>query len=218
MVAPLIPYTIKGVIWYQGESNGGRGKQYQTLFPLMISDWRQRWGEGNFPFLFVQIAPYKGNDPAIREAQLLTFKSVPATAMVVTTDIGDPTNIHPTHKRPVGERLALAARALAYGEKIEYSGPVFNSAKIDGAKVVISFTHVGGGLLAKDGPLKGFELAGADKKFTPAQAQIQGDTIIVTSAQVPSPAFVRYGYTQSPDVNLFNQDGLPASPFRTDQD
>lgn len=218
MIAPLIPFPIKGAIWYQGESNGGRGRQYQTLFPLMIADWRQRWGEGDFPFLFVQIAPYRGADSAIREAQLLTFKSAPNTDMVVTTDIGDPNDIHPTHKAPVGERLALAARVLAYGEKTEYSGPVFDSAKIAGPQVTLSFTHVGGGLVAKDGPLKGFELAGADKKFVPAEAQIQGQTVVVTSDRAPNPVYVRYGWAPSPEVNLFNNDGLPASPFRTDTD
>jgi sialate O-acetylesterase len=203
------------VIWYQGESNGGRGAQYRTLFPALIADWRARWHEGAFPFLFVQIAPYRAADPAIREAQLLTALRVPETAMTVTADVGDATNIHPSHKRPVGERLALAARALAYGEKIEYSGPLMDAARVDGAKIDVSFTHAGG-LAAKGGPVAGFQIAGADQKFVPANAEISGATVSVSSPAVPHPRYVRYGWSQAPDGNLFNAAGLPASPFRTD--
>lgn len=213
-IAPLIPYAIKGFIWYQGESNGG--KEYRTMLPRLISDWREKWGQGDFPFLFVQIAPYKDKKPEIREAQLLTWQKVPNTAMVVTTDVGDAANIHPKRKEPVGARLALAARAIAYGEKIEYSGPIFEGLRIEGSKAVVRFTHLGGGLVAKDGPLKGFTIAGADKKFVTAEAEIQEGTVIVSSRQVGAPMAVRYGWANAPDTNLFNQEGLPASPFRSD--
>jgi sialate O-acetylesterase len=216
MIAPLIPYAIRGVIWYQGESNSGQGKQYQTLFPLMIADWRAQWKQGVFPFLFVQIAPYKKMTPEIREAQLLTWEKMPNTAMVVTADVGDAEDIHPTHKEPVGARLALAARALAYGEKIEYSGPVFKSMKVEGNRAILSFTHVDSGLVAKDGELKGFTIAGTNKNFFPAKAEILDDTVVVSSEQVSAPVAVRYGWANVPDVNLFNREGLPATPFRTD--
>ncbi|MGA2854507.1 MAG: sialate O-acetylesterase, partial [Verrucomicrobiota bacterium] len=165
MIAPLLPYAMRGVIWYQGESNVGREQQYQTLFPAMIADWRRAWGEGDFPFLFVQIAPYRDMTPEIREAQLLSWQRTKNTAMAVTIDCGDANDIHPAHKQPMGARLALAARALACGEKLEYSGPVFDSMKIKGANAVLHFTHLGGGLVAKDGELKGFTVAGADKLF-----------------------------------------------------
>ena len=215
MLAPLQPYAIRGVIWYQGESNNGRHAEYQTLFPAMIANWRQAWKQGDFPFLFVQIAPFKNMSPEIREAQLLSWKKTPLTAMVVTTDHGDANDIHPTEKEPVGERLALAARALAYNEKIEYSGPVFEKLKIDGPRAVLSFSHLGGGLVAKDGPLKGFAIAGADGTFFPAEGSIKGDTVVVTSKDVAAPAAVSYGWSNVPDINLFNKAGLPASPFRT---
>ena len=216
MIAPLIPYAIRGAIWYQGESDAGAAKRYQTLFPAMITDWRKQWGQKDFPFLFVQIAPHNGQCPEIREAQLLSWQRTPNTAMAVTTDCGEAGNIHPIHKQPVGARLALAARALAYGEKIEYSGPAFQTMKSDGGRAVLSFTHVGGGLVAKDGALKGFTIAGADKKFVPAEARIEGGTVVVSSPQVAAPAAVRYGWANVPDVNLFNTEGIPASPFRTD--
>jgi sialate O-acetylesterase len=216
MIAPLQPYAIKGVIWYQGESNAGQSKLYRTLFPAMIADWRKTWGQGEFPFLFVQIAPFKGMPPEIREAQLLSWQKTPNTAMVVTTDVGDANDIHPANKAPVGNRLSLAARALAYGENLAYSGPVFKSASFADGKAVVSFTQVNQGLLAKDGHLKGFTIAGADKKFVPAQAEITGETITVSSPEVTQPTAVRYGWANVPEVNLFNRDGLPASPFRSD--
>jgi sialate O-acetylesterase len=218
MIAPLLSYAIRGVIWYQGESNVGRERQYRTLFPAMITDWRRTWGEGDFPFLFVQIAPYRGNSPEIREAQLLTWQNTTNTAMAVTIDCGDASDIHPPHKQPMGARLALAARAIAYGEKLEYSGPVFKSMKIEGSEAVLRFTHPGGGLVAKDGPLKGFTIAGADKVFHPAQAEIRGQTIVVISDAVFRPVAVRYGWANVPEGNLFNRAGLPASPFRTGVD
>lgn len=216
MIAPIIPYAMKGVIWYQGESNANNSKQYQTLFPALIADWRRLWKQGEFPFFYVQIAPFKGQPPEIREAQLLTLAKTTNTSMVVTTDVGDANNIHPVAKEPVGQRLALAARALTYGEKVEYSGPLYQSMKVTGDNAELSFTHVGGGLVAKDGELKGFTIAGADKKFVPAKAVIKGDKIIVSSPEVKKPTAVRYGWQNVPDVNLFNKAGLPASPFRTD--
>ena len=218
MIAPLLPYAIRGVIWYQGESNVGRERQYRSLFPAMIADWRCVWGEGDFPFLFVQIAPYSGMTPEIREAQLLTWQRTKNTALAMTADCGDSNDIHPAHKQPVGARLALAARALAYGEKIEYSGPVFDSMKIAGADVVLHFTHLGGGLVAKESELNGFTIAGADKVFHPAQAKIVGETVVVNSPAAPQPVAVRYGWANVPVGNLSNRVGLPASPFRTDVD
>jgi sialate O-acetylesterase len=218
MIAPIIPYGIKGAIWYQGESNAPQSKQYRTLFPAMIADWRSRWKQGDFPFLFVQIAPFNGQPPEIREAQFLTLAKVKNTAMAVTTDVGDAKDIHPSKKEPVGQRLALAARALAYGEKIEYSGPLYDSMMEKDGKIIIKFTHVGSGLMAKDGELKGFTIAGDDKKFVPAQATIQGATIVVSAEGVTAPKAARYGWANVPDVNLYNKEGLPASPFRTDVD
>jgi sialate O-acetylesterase len=216
MLAPLQSFPIKGAIWYQGESNNDRPGQYRELFPLMISDWRRGWGGHDFPFLFVQIAPYQSMGPEIREAQFLTLEKSPNTAMAVTTDVGDAQDIHPARKSPVGARLALAARALAYGEKLEYAGPLYQGVEFDDGTAVVSFKHVGGGLVAKGGDLKGFTIAGDDQEFVPARADIQGETVRVWSEQVSAPAAVRYGWANVPDVNLFNAAGLPASPFRTD--
>ena len=216
MIAPLQPYAIAGAIWYQGEANAGRAAQYQKLFPAMIQNWRQAWGQGDFPFLFVQIAPHERMTPEIREAQLVSWQKVPRTAMAVITDVGNETDIHPTKKEPVGARLALAARAVAYGEKLEYSGPVYASLKVDGNRAVLSFTHVGGGLVAQGGELKGFTIAGADGSFVKATAAIEGDKVVVSSPAVAKPVAVRYGWANTPDVNLANKEGLPATPFRTD--
>lgn len=216
MIAPIVPYAMKGVIWYQGESNAGQAKQYQTLFPAMIADWRNKWKQGDFAFLFVQIAPFHKMPPEIREAQLVTLSKSANTAMAVTTDVGDEKNIHPAAKQPVGERLAIAARAIAYGEKIEYSGPLYDSMKASGDEIELSFKHIGGGLVAKDGDLKGFTIAGDDGAFVPAKAVIKGDKIVVSAEAVKSPKAARYGWANMPDVNLYNKEGLPASPFRTD--
>jgi sialate O-acetylesterase len=221
MINPLIPYAIRGVIWYQGESNVGRAEQYRTLFPAMIKDWRDHWKQGDFPFLFVQIAPWAGYKQEtgwaeLCEAQQFTALKVPGTACIVTTDVGDPKDIHPRQKAPIGDRLARAARALAYGEKIEHSGPVYAGMKIDGNKAILSFTHLGGGLETKGGALKGFQIAGADGKFVPAQAEIKDKQVVVSSPDVAQPVAVRYAWERYPEVNLFNQAGLPASPFRTD--
>jgi sialate O-acetylesterase len=215
-IAPLKPYALRGAIWYQGESNSGRGKEYQTLFPAMIAGWRKVWGQGDFPFLFVQITPHNGMSPEVREAQRITTQTTPNTAMAVTTDVGDATDIHPKQKRPVGVRLALAARALAYGESIEYSGPTYDAMTISGNQATLKFKHTGGGLVAQGGDLRGFTIAGTEGKFVPAHAAIQGDTIVVASDTVSEPVAVRYGWTNVPDVNLYNQAGLPASPFETD--
>lgn len=217
MIAPLIPYTIQGVIWYQGESNRSGPMEYRDLFPTMIADWRARWELGDFPFLFVQIAPYKEMPPEIREAQLLTLNRSENTAMVVTADVGDANDIHPTNKEPVGERLALAARALAYGENIVYSGPIYKDVQFVDEAAILSFDLIGPGLISGDGEaLRGFTVAGADGLFHPAEARIESDQVIVSSDKVQKPLAVRYGWSDVPDVNLFNKSGLPASPFRTD--
>ncbi len=224
MIAPLAPYAIQGAIWYQGESNAGRAYQYQTLLPAMIANWRHTFGQGDFPFLIVQIAPYEPivKEPSdsiwaeIRDAQLHVSRAVPKTALIVTTDVGDEKDIHPRGKEPVGMRLALAARALAYGKKIEHSGPAYDSMSVDGDKVTLRFKHVAAGLVAKGGPLTGFTIAGDDKKFHTAEAKIVGDTVVVSSDKVSNPVAVRYGWAAYPVVNLWNKENLPASPFRTD--
>ncbi|MDB6122371.1 MAG: Sialic acid-specific 9-O-acetylesterase [Pedosphaera sp.] len=224
MIAPVVPFGIKGAIWYQGESNAGRAYQYRTLFPDMIRNWRQDWAEGNFPFIAVQLAPFKQIKPEpedsdwaeLREAQLLTTRVLPKVGMVVITDVGDEKNIHPTKKKPVGERLALAARGIAYGERIVYSGPIYRSMKVKGDKAILSFDHVGSGLEARDGELKGFAICGEDHKFRWAKAEIGGKKIIVSCPEVTKPVAVRYGWADCPVVNLWNKDGLPATPFRTD--
>jgi len=216
MIAPLQPYAIRGVIWYQGEANSPRARQYQRLFPALIAGWRKAWDQGDFPFLFVQIAPNWEMTPEIREAQLISWQKTKNTAMAVTIDCGDAEDIHPANKEPVGARLALAARALAYGETIEYSGPVFTSMTPEGTNAILHFSHLGGGLVAKDGELRGFVLAGADGVFHPTQAVIGGDTIVVNSTKVARPVAVRYGWANVPEGNLCNRAGLPATPFRTD--
>jgi sialate O-acetylesterase len=224
MIAPLTNYTIKGAIWYQGEANAGRAEQYRSLFADMITNWRADWREGNFPFFCVQLAPFQPikEQPAdsawaeLREAQYLVTKKLPNAGMAVITDIGDPGNIHPVKKQPVGARLALAARGIAYGEKIVYSGPIYKSMKVEGSKVVLTFDHVGAGLVARDGQLEGFAICGEDHKFVWANAVIDGKHVTVSSASVEHPVAVRYGWADSPVVNLWNKDGLPASPFRTD--
>ena len=227
MLSPLIPYGIKGAIWYQGESNAGRAFQYRKAFPLMINDWRQHWGQGDFPFYFVQLASFNasnGNSTTgstwaeLREAQTLTL-SLPNTGMAVTTDIGEATDIHPKNKQEVGKRLASIALVKDYGQNQEFSGPVYNSMKVTGDKVVLSFTHIGKGLMVKDkyGYLRGFELAGSDHQFHYAKAYIDGETIVVGSAEVGSPVALRYGWADNAlEANLFNKDGFPAAPFRTD--
>jgi sialate O-acetylesterase len=224
MIEPLLPFAIKGAIWYQGESNASRAHEYRTLFPTMIQSWRDAWKNPNMPFLFVQLAPWQKivaepQDSAwaeLREAQLLTSLKLPHTGMAVITDVGDPKDIHPRKKEPVGGRLALAAEALVYGHNIEYAGPLFDKLTVEGNKAMLSFTHVGKGLTAKGSPLTGFTIAGADRRFHNAVAKIDRDKIIVESDKVAKPVAVRYGWCDCPVVNLWNADGLPASPFRTD--
>jgi sialate O-acetylesterase len=222
MIAPLIPYRIAGVIWYQGESNADRAYQYRKLFPAMIQDWRREWGQGDFPFLFVQLAGFmQKTAPStawaeLREAQLMTL-SLPKTGMAVAADIGDPYDIHPRNKQEVGRRLALAAQAIAYGEEVVYSGPIYESESTEGDKIRLRFKHVAGGLVGKSGtPLKGFEIAEEDRKFVSAEARIDGPTVVVHSDQVPHPVAVRYAWADYPECSLYNRAGLPASPFRTD--
>lgn len=226
MINPLIPYAIKGALWYQGESNSPRAAQYAKSFPLMISDWRARWKEGNFPFYFVQLASWdadhgnsqKGSIWAeLRESQTKTL-SVPNTGMAVTTDIGDTKDIHPANKKDVGLRLAAIALSKTYEKGGEYSGPVFESMNIDGNKAVLSFTHADG-IYIKDnyGYLKGFELAGADQKFYYAKADIKDGKVIVYSDSVAAPVAVRFAWADDvPEANLYNAAGFPAQPFRTD--
>jgi sialate O-acetylesterase len=248
MIAPLIPYAIKGAIWYQGESNASRAHQYRRLFPDMIDNWRHDWGQGDFPFLLVQLAPFLAIRPEptdstwaeLREAQLLSTRALPKVGMAVITDVGDEKDIHPRRKEPVGARLALSARHVAYGEKLVHSGPLYKAMKARDGKVTLSFDHVGAGLEARPlqingtnvpnlwqektgrklaGPqaLTGFAIAGADQKFVWADAVIEGDKVIVSSPAVSEPAAVRYGWADFPLGNLWNKDGLPATPFRTDK-
>jgi sialate O-acetylesterase len=222
MIVPILPYGIRGAIWYQGESNAWRAYQYRTLFPAMIKNWRDAWHQGDFPFLFVQLANYMQSEPQpvesdwaeLREAQLMTL-SVPNTGMAVTIDIGEP-DIHPKNKQDVGKRLALWALAKTYGKNIVYSGPIYKSMKVDGNKAILTFDNVGSGLMAKGDSLKGFAIAGADKKFVWADAKIEGDTVVASSDKVVSPASVRYAWAINPVCNLYNKEGLPATPFRTD--
>lgn len=221
MIAPLTPFPIRGVIWYQGETNSAlaRAPLYKKVFSTLIEDWRHEWAEGDFPFLFVQISNFKSTPSEdwaeLREQQLKTL-ALRNTSMVVTIDIGNPDNVHPTDKVDVGDRLALAARALTYGEAVSYSGPIFRQATPEGAAIRVWFEamgHEAKGLVAKGGELTGFEVAGADGKFMPAAARIDGNTIIVRSDLVAEPTLVRYGWANSPHCNLFNGAGLPASPF-----
>jgi len=227
MIAPLLNYTIKGVIWYQGESNTARPREYQKLFPALIADWRRQWNQEDFPFLYVQLAnymqakdqPYRSNWAELREAQLKTL-SVPNTAMAVAIDIGEWNDVHPLNKEDVGKRLALGAQKVAYGDKsVVYSGPVYKSMKIEGNRIALSFTHIGSGLTAKGGgDLKSFAIAGADKKFIWANAKIEGDKVIVWNDDITNPVAVRYAWADNPEgANLYNKEGLPASPFRTDE-
>ncbi len=226
MIAPLTPFPIRGVIWYQGESNSAlaRWPYYGRTFRALIEDWRRQWAEGDFPFYFVQIANFKSTPledwAGLRQQQVETL-GLRNTAMAVTIDIGNPDNVHPTDKVDVGHRLALAARALSYGEKVEYSGPMFRFAVPDASSgtgsVRVWFDHAEG-LNAKGGDVTGVEVAGADGKFYPAKAVIEGETILASSSDVPRPVAVRYGWANSPQCNLFNGAELPASPFTSVKD
>lgn len=227
MIAPLVPIGIKGAIWYQGESNAARAEEYQKSFPLLINDWRKRWNQGDFPFYFVQLASFKaqnGNSAhgstwaELREAQTKTLQ-LPHTGMAVTIDIGNPDDIHPRNKQDVGKRLAALALNHDYGKPVIDQGPSFTALTVVGNRALLSFNNLGTGLLTKDkyGYLKGFEIAGADQKFYYAKAWIENNTVLVFHENVPVPFAVRYGWADdASDNNLYNQDGFPAPPFRTD--
>jgi sialate O-acetylesterase len=223
MIAPLEKYRIRGAIWYQGEGNTWRAEQYQTLLPSLIQGWRKGFSEPDFPFLIVQLpnlgtSAELGNSiwAELRDAQLHTAKTVPNTGLAVTIDVGDPKNLHPPRKAEIGERLALWALGTSYGRRIVYSGPIYDSMKVSGNEVHIRFRYAGDGLEARGDVLKGFSIAGADKKFHWADARIEGGEVVVSSKEVSAPAAVRYAWANSPDCNLYNKNGLPASPFRTD--
>jgi sialate O-acetylesterase len=250
MIAPILNYQVKGAIWYQGESNAGNAYKYRSMHPAMIENWRADFKNPELAFYFVQLAPFgaapkkpgESNWAELREAQTMTLK-LKNTGMAVITDFGSEYDIHPTPKRPAGDRLALAARAQTYGEKIVYSGPMYKDAKFDGDKAILTFNHVGGGLVSKElvptlekknkdgvvigaawrvkdgsdgASLIGFTICGKDKVFQDANAKIVGDTVVVSCGVVQEPIAVRYGWANHPICNLFNREGLPASPFRTD--
>ena len=232
MIAPLLLYTIKGAIWYQGESNAGHAWQYRRLYADLIRNWRQDWGLGDFTFLGVQLAPFdqtrrrtleeitavptNSTWAELREAQVLSTQVLKNCGLAIITDLGEKDDIHPKKKAPVGARLALEARRLAYGENILSQGPMLNNMKLKDSSAVLTFDHVGTGLEARGGALTGFAIAGADRRFVWAQAEIQGEKVVVSHPQVAAPVAVRYGWSDFPVVNLFNKEGLPASPFRTD--
>jgi sialate O-acetylesterase len=254
MIAPLLPYGIRGVLWYQGEANVGGAADYRSLLSTLIRSWRGEWQQGDFPFLLVQLAPYhkiveqpQDSDWArLREAQWQTSTAIPNTSMAVITDWGHETDIHVKQKRPVGERLALVARALVYHEPVTYSGPMFAGIERQGQRLIVRFKQAGSGLIARrmaleeiakdarsglvggalhvvadDGnttpvALEGFTIAGEDRRFVAATAEIRGETVVVHSPQVAEPIAVRYGWADYPTGNLFNVEGLPAGPFRTD--
>ncbi len=226
MTAPVIPYTIKGICWYQGESDTGKPKEYYDMQKALINDWRNKWNLGELPFLMVQLPgfmdynylPQESNWALFRESQLKAL-DVPNTALAVAIDAGEWNDIHPENKKVVGERLALAALKLSYKENIVYSGPIYQSSSIQGNKITLQFTHTGTGLITNDGePPADFIIAGADKKFVWAQAKIEGNNIIVWSDEITEPKYVRYAWADNPvNPNLYNKEGLPASPFRTDK-
>jgi len=227
MIAPLVPYAIRGAIWYQGERNAkSNAAAYAERLPGLIRGWRKVWGGGEFPFYYVQLPNFKTPQSkpveddgwvTVQEAMLKTL-AVPNTGMAVTIDVGDARNIHPPNKQAVGKRLALWALAKTYEKDIVCCGPIYRSSSRKGSAMVITFDHVGGGLVAKGGPLKGFAIAAADKQFIWAEAKIQGDTVLVSSPKIKTPAAVRYAWAPNPTCNLYNKAGLPASPFRTDRD
>lgn len=224
MIAPLVPYGLRGAIWYQGEANTGSPPKYLKLLPLMIGCWREAWGQGEFPFLIVQLPNYMARKPQpseskwaeFREVQMKIAALVPKAGVSVNIDIGEAEDIHPRNKQDAGRRLALLARATVYGEKTEYLGPVYESLKVEGDKALIGFTHLGGGLVKKGEKLAGFAIAGEDRKFVWADAQIEGETVVVSSKEVAKPVAARYAWADNPDCNLYSKEGLPAAPFRTD--
>jgi sialate O-acetylesterase len=224
MIHPLIPYGIKGFIWYQGESNAWEAYNYRTMFPMLINDWRQRWQQGNLPFLFVQLANFMETKPLpsesdwaeLREAQTLTL-SLPNTGMACAIDIGEGNDIHPKNKQDVGFRLALLANKIAYKKNDIASGPMYKGYRKEGNRMRISFKNTGSGLSTKDGKeITGFAIAGNDQKFYWAKAIREGNSIVVYSDKVSNPEAVRYAWADNPECNLINAEGLPAPPFRTD--
>ena len=225
-VCPIVPFAVKGIAWYQGESNAyvKRADTYAALLPAMIKLWREDWKRPELPFIIFQITPNRKpqTDPneksgvaIVQEAQLKACQTVSNTALVVTMDVAE-SDVHYKNKQPIGERAMKAALNLAYGKNIEYCGPIYKSMKVDGNKISVDLTHATSGLTQKGDTLKGFVIAGADKKFYFADAQIKGNSVIVSSKDVPQPVAVRYGWADFPAVNLFNKEGIPASPFRTD--
>jgi sialate O-acetylesterase len=235
MVQPLVPYAIRGALWYQGESNLNSAGTYAEMMETLIRDWRTQWGQGDFPFYYVQLANISkgvgkteyvmtpaagGQDADVRNAQLKNL-AIPNTGMVVAIDNANPENmsdVHPKNKQEIARRLALIARANVYGEKkLSFSGPLYDRMKVEGNKIRLHFTHTDGGLIAKDGDLKGFAIAGKDKKYVWGTAKIEGDYVIVSSPEVTEPVAVRYGYASNPPTSLYNKANmLPASPFLTD--
>lgn len=220
MIAPIAGFALRGALWYQGEGNADRPLQYRSLLPALIQDWRHHWGQGNFPFLVVQLPNIAAYDwPAMREAQALAARRLPAVGLVVTIDLGDPENLHPANKRPVGERLHLAARHVAYGEVCTWTGPTYRGLAFARGGVRLKFAETGSGLATLDGaPVRGFELRSANGDYQPAEAFIDGDTVVVLSRLAEPPAAVRYAWAPDPRANLCNREGLPAAPFRTDLD
>jgi sialate O-acetylesterase len=225
MIAPLAPYGLRGAIWYQGEGNAGRAFEYRTLLPALIQSWRQAWNQGDFPFLIVQLPEFKArrDQPSesdwaeLREAQFLTLKNTPNTGLAVALGLGEAGNVHPHRKAEVADRLALWALGTTYSRGGEYSGPLFDSARIEAGAIRIGFQHTGGGLTLSAGSvLRGFAIAAADRKFYWADARLEGAAVVVSSPQVSAPVAVRYAWADNPDANLANGAGLPASPFRTD--
>ena len=221
MISPAVDFGIKGVIWYQGETNSklDRAPLYRQVFSTLIADWRRHWRQGDFPFLFTQISSFKSDEtedwPTVREAQRRTL-SAANTGMAITIDVGDPDNVHPSDKQTVGARLALVARALAYHEDLEYSGPLFRQATTEGGAIRVWFTHADRELVAKGGAVEGFEIADDDRRFVPATARIDGVSLLVSSPEIKAPKHVRYGWQNAPAVNLYNSQGLPASPFTSE--
>lgn len=222
MLYPTIGYGIRGVIWYQGESDRNRGYAYRYLFPMMIKQWRHAWGQGDFPFYWAQLPNYdetRGPDTwaDVRESQTRTM-SLPHTGQAVTIDVGEANNLHPRNKEPVGERLARWALANDYGLDIHYQSPTFQSLKKQGGKILLKIDHVGDGLRTYNDPdLKGFTIAGADQKFVPATAKFLDDATIEVSAEgVADPVAARYGWANAPNCNVVSREGLPLTPFRTD--
>jgi sialate O-acetylesterase len=214
MIAPLIPHTARGLIWYQGESNRDEPLLYRDLLATLIHDWRARWGQPHLPFLFVQLPSFEGFTPELREAQREVHRATASTALIVTTDVGDARDIHPVDKKPVGRRLALAARALGHGEPVLWGGPVPSRTRVEGSSVILYFDFTAGGLDTSDAaPLRGFELAGPDGIFHPASATLLGDRVRLASENVRSPSALRHGWAPVPDTNLVNTHGLPAGPF-----